>query len=123
LWGYVFGCGVASFLLAQFFAVNLACRRFGQFVNKGYVSWVLVCRKASPHHVLNFLPESVGIGFLGDDERLDDLAAQFVGYADGGRLEDVGVFKNGVFDFDGAHGPACRNNDVVGATGMVEIAV
>src|SRR5690606_6219685 len=71
----------------------------------------------------NFGGEVVAAGTGADHESLDDLSAQGIGYANDGRFLDIGVFEQGVFDFHRAHGPACRNNDVVCAPGMIEVAV
>ena len=73
-------------------------------------SWISVAKASSP-------------GAVGDDEGLDDLAAQLVGHADRAGLAHVGVLQHRVLDLDGAHGPAGGDDHVVGAAGMIEIAV
>src|SRR5207245_11162372 len=51
------------------------------------------------------------------------LAAQRIGYADHRRLAHVGVPEQHVLDLDGAHRPTGRDDDVVGPSGVVEVAI
>src|SRR5690606_33838448 len=76
-----------------------------------------------PHGILNFLDELFVARALGHDKGLHHLATQGIGHANGGRFEHGRMLEDGVFDLDGAYGPARGNDDVIGTAGVVEVAV
>src|SRR5690606_11675147 len=121
----MFGNGRAlrRFLVAQFLAVNLSCRRLGQFRHEHHLAGILVLAQLRAYAVLDFADKGLVAWPACDYKGLHDLAAHGVGHADGGGLCHVGVFQNGVFDLDGAHGPAGRDNHVIGTAAMPEVAV
>ena len=84
---------------------------------------VFVLTELGAHEVLHLLHEGVAALPAAHEKRLDDLAAQLVGHADHGGLLHIGVHEQHVLDLDGAHGPARRDDHVVGATTVVEVAV
>ena len=85
---------------------------------RGYSCWLSRWRTRSWISLANASSPA-----LGDDEGLDDLAAQRVGHADGGGFAHVGMLQHRVLDLDRAHRPAGRDDDVVGAAAVVEVAV
>src|SRR6516164_5886308 len=60
---------------------------------------------------------------IGNDESFDYLAAERIGNPNRRRLAYIRVFEHGVFDLDRAHRPAGRDDHIVRATRMVEVAV
>ena len=46
-----------------------------------------------------------------------------VGHADGRRFAHLGMLQDRVLDLDGAHRPAGRDDDVVGAAAVIEVAL
>lgn len=58
-----------------------------------------------------------------NDEGLDDLATEGIGFADNGDIDDSRVFKKSAFDFERADAIAGAFDDVVLATDKPEVAV
>ena len=87
-------------------SVDFPGRIFGEFRNKYDLSGIFVLAQVVADPRLDFLDESAVTGPAGDDERFHDAAAERVWNADRGGLLNVGVFEDGVFDLDCAHGPA-----------------
>src|SRR5262249_23630089 len=60
---------------------------------------------------------------LSHDERLRHLTACGVGHRDHGGVVHVRVSEQHLLDLDSAHRPARRDDDVVGAPGVVNVTV
>ena len=73
---------------------------------------------------LEFGDEIVIDGSAGaeDDESLDDLSAEGIGFAHDGDVHDGRVFEEGAFDFEGADAVAGAFDDIVFSTDEPEIA-
>src|SRR3546814_103460 len=95
----------------------------GQFVDEHDMARILVLAEPAAHQVLDFFNEGFAAWPPGYNEGLDDLAAQRIGHTYRGGFAHIRMFQDGVFDLDRAHGPARRNDHIIGAAGMVEIAV
>src|SRR5258707_11068453 len=92
---------ICLFLASKLLAVDLAGRRLGQLGHELNLTRVLVLAEASAHQIPDFPGERLVPGAVRYNERLDDLAAQLVGDADGRHLENVGMLQHGVLDLDG----------------------
>src|SRR5205809_1872085 len=114
---------ICLFLCPKHLAVDLAGRRLGQLGYEFDEARILVLAEALAHEVLDLLSERLVARAVGDDEGLHDLAAQRIGHADRADLAHVGMLQNGVLDLDRAHRPAGRDDDVVGAAAVEEVAV
>src|SRR5215216_2636935 len=114
---------ICFFPRAQNLAIDLTGRCLGQFGDELDLARIFVVAKPLAHEILDLLPESLVTRPVGDDEGLHHLPAQRVGHADGSSLADLAVLQDRVLDLDGAHGPAGRDDDIVGAAGMIEVAV
>ncbi|MDT4855268.1 hypothetical protein FQZ97_896130 [compost metagenome] len=84
---------------------------------------VFVLAQLVAHQVLDLFGEGLGLGPGAHDKSLDHLSTHGVGHADGGRFQHVGMHQDHVFDLDRAHGPAGRDDHVVGPTTVVEVAL
>src|SRR3954470_12485082 len=92
--------GILFFPRAQNLAVYLAGRRLGQLGHEFDEARILVLAEALPHEVLDFLDEGLVAAAIGDDECLNDLAAQRIGHTNRAHLAHVGMLQHRVLDLD-----------------------
>ena len=76
-----------------------------------------------PHEILDLAGQGVVTRAIGDDEGLHDLPAQWIRHADGGGFAHRRMLQDGILDLDRAHRPAGRDDDIVGAAAVIEVAV
>src|SRR5438045_9562164 len=74
------------FLCPKHLAIDLAGRRLGQLGYELDEARIFVLAEALAHQVLDLLGELFVARAVGDDEGLDDLAAQRLRHADSARL-------------------------------------
>ncbi len=79
--------------------------------------------KLGPGKVLQLFDKGVAGFATADDKGLYDQPACGIWRADYSAFLHIGMFQQSVFNFNGRHGPARRNDDIIGATAMVKIAV
>ena len=111
--------------LPQQEALNFAGLRLGQCVDDRDLARRLVPPAGGPDQLDDLVGQLRRPGRAGPqhDERLDRLAAQRVGHADGRRLRHRAVPEDGAFDLERPDAIAGAFDDVVGAALEPEIAV
>src|SRR5215470_19122953 len=115
--------GRLSLPVSQNLPVDLAGRRLRQLVDDRNLARVFVLAQPVSYEVLDFAVERRITRARRHEKSLHNLAAHVVGDADDGGLLDVGVSEQGVLDLDGTHGPPSGDDDIVGATRVIEVAV
>src|SRR5688500_2884062 len=108
--------------LAEGLAIDLAGRRLRQLVHELDGARILVLAEPSFHELLKLAREARA-GPRRHHAGLWDLPAQRIGDRDDGRLADIRMREQRLFDLERAHRPAGGDDDVVGASGVKEVAV
>src|SRR5205085_6585834 len=118
-------CRPLELELPQLDPPDLPRERLRQVLDELDSAWIRVRRQALADEGLDLGRELVGgrVTTSGDDERLDDIAAELVGRRDRGRFLDARMLEADGLDLERADAVARRDDHVVGAALVPDVAV